>query len=1081
MPIYKLNGKTYNIPDDVVSRFEQDNPNATIAYSVGDKKYEIPLSKREGFLSAFPGATLDGVAKPKEQPAPANTGNNNDGNAGTSDFTMKESELEKQPANPVVKPTQQPVTTQPDAEQERVAQVNSELASVNNDISNIESQLKELGWGTLAGVYNEAPMSKEEYEERNKKSHRINQLLAAKRQAEKRRRTLEESRDKNSSGFWRNLWHTVSNPQTWTFGIVDVVDAFNKSDVADKVNEESPLNDEEETLLQQMVLNQEAEDKYGGDKGFMARAGSITGEALPFVGEFLLTGGFSSVTQGVGKGVTKGVAKATATDLSKNGLRSWLVKATGTTVGDVAAAGLMANTTGAAKTAADAMDRHRGQIIQDENGDYHFGHYEEDENGDMQFVDGGKSWARSIYEAEAANTLEYYTEMLGTHMEKPLGAVGSWIAEKTGMKQAGAYMISKLGLGEVSKDLSQITANGYGRAIKNVLEHGGIQDYPSEVLEEEANIILNSMLVGDNSLSDLVDGRTQADIWGGMLFSVGFMQSPAVVAGGVQSAQYLKAKHQLENADKNAGYIMEDENWTPIRERIDATSNEEMADLVVELMNDNSITPTSKGYVMDYIGKLTKFRGFNVGSTAKAKDEVENPTDEGTATVIGGVNNSYMGGYEADEEQYNDLKNGYEFQRKRIGDVLTEEGIARLDEDPIGTLEQFYLHDTVYSDEEKQTIYNYVNAKSAYEGMIARVRDDIDSRISLSNSTIDSRVHREDGMIHPATLTTDRKVYVVGGTVAMSEDGTMVDREATRAANGGDGMILAVDAESGKVEAVSVEEVLSVDEPIDAAKEKEIAQEAIRQEYAQKAANRIDGVLSFNNGDQYTVVDEQGTQHTVVVLPTGTVNSQGQVLQAGNDEVIVSFDGAEPAPMSRAAIQEMADNANLARLSQFEQEKAIQREAQAEAEHEASRPVYNINDEVTLQTEEGSVRGSITAEANEDGMIEVYTERPIGGKKINLYNRDELDRMVTEHNGAIQEPIDVETPDTAQETGGGVDNAGGEASPEQTGANDPSAATTEPMPMIGEGEEAEPDFTKATPERAHAYLYNESGLSQPIY
>ena len=1088
MPIYKLNGKTYNIPDDVVSRFEQDNPNATIAYSVGDKKYEIPLSKREGFLSAFPGATLDGVAKPKEQPTPANTGNNTDGNAGTTDFTMKESELEgkKKDGDKPILPALSPFLNDDEPLTEDIAK-EIELQKAYDERKRLKEQIElyddyydnninpSLGWGSPSGYSNKPKYSPDFKYDAVKHS----QLINTKRVIDKRIATLEESVNKDKSGFWRNLWRTVTTPSTWSFGLVDLSLGLEANELSSKVNNGEELTDEEQQLLQQMVLNQEAQEKYGGDKGFMARAGSITGEALPFVGEFFLTGGFSSVSHGVGKGVTKGIAKATATDLSKKGLRSWLVKSTGTVTGDVAAAGLMANTTGAAKTAADAMDRHRGQIIQDENGDYHFGHYEEDENGDMQFVDGGKSWARSIYEAEAANTLEYYTEMLGTHIEKPLGAVGSWIAEKTGMKQAGAYMISKLGLGEVSKDLSQITANGYGRAIKNVLERGGIQDYPSEVLEEEANIILNSMLVGDNSLSDLVDGRTQADIWGGMLFSVGFMQSPAVVAGGVQSAQYLKAKHQLENADKNAGYIMEDENWTPIRERIDATSNEEMADLVVELMNDDSITPTSKGYVMDYIGKLTKFRGFNVGSTAKAKDEVENPTDEGTATVIGGVNNSYMGGYEANEEQYNDLKNGYEFQRKRIGDVLTEEGIARLDEDPIGTLEQFYLHDTVYSDEEKQTIYDYVNAKQAYEGMIARVRDDIDSRIALSNSAIDCRVHREDGMIHPATLTTDRKVYVVGGTVVMSDDGTMVDRDATRAANGGDGMILVTDAESGKIEPLSVEEFLSVDEPIDAAKEKEIAQEAIRQEYAQKAASKIDGVLPFANGDQYTVVDEQGAQHTVVVLPTGTVNSQGQILQAGNDEVIVSVDGAEPIPMSRAAIQEMADNANLARLQQFEQEKAARRVEQAEAEREASRPVYNINDEVTLQTEEGTVRGSITAEANEDGMIEVYTERPIGGKKINLYNRDELDRMVTEHNGAIQELSDGETSDTpSQETGGGVDNAGGEASPEQTGANDPSAATTEPMPMIGEGEEAEPDFTKATPERAHAYLYNESGLSR---
>lgn len=943
-----------------------------------------------------------------------------------------------------------------DAEQERAKERDADLQEAYAERKRLKEkeesyQMRQIGRMARAGL-GMGSAALDDADRDDAKRH--DALLMAQRQNEERIAALEESRDKNTSGFWRNLWRTVTNPSTWSFGLIPLSDAVTANRVAGKMENDSELTDEEETLLQQMVMNKEAKQKYGDDKGFMARAGTITGEALPFVTEFLLTGGYSGVAHGVGSATTKGLAKMTATDLSKKGLRSWLVKSTGTVVGDVAGATLMANTTGAAKTASDAMERHRGSIIQDDNGDYHFGHYEQDEDGNSVFVDGGKTWAQSIYEAEAANTLEYYTEMLGTHMEKPLGAVGSWIAEKAGLNKAGAYMVKKLGLGEVSKDLSQVTANGYGRAMKHVLERGGIQDYPSEVLEEEANIILNSMFVGDNSMSDLVDGRTQADIWGGMLFSVGFMSSPAVAGGTVDAASYLRTKHSMDNAERLASYRMTEDRWKPLRERIDGTSNEDFADLANEILADEDMHIEEKKAVLKYMGQLAKFRGFNVGSSAKAKDEVENPSGEQQGTVSRDLNTSYIGGYEANDEQLNDIKNGYEFQRQRLSAIIDDDYLQSFDQDPVNTLIGILSDGNSWSDEEKQTAIDYVNAKAAYDGMIHRVQDDIDGRIAMSDAMIESRQHHDDGMIHPATMKTDdRKVYVIGGKLVMNEDGTMIDHDQS------DESVIIRDAATGAIEFADPHDILSTDEALDAAQEKEVAQEAIRQQYAQEAANKIDGVLPFNNGDTYQVVDEQGQQHTVTVIPTGTANSQGQVLQAGDGEVVVSIDGADPVPMSRETIQQMFDNTNLARLQQYEQEQAAHREEQAAAEREANRPVYNINDEVTLQTEEGTVRGSITAEANEDGLIEVYTEQPIGGKKINLYNRDQLDGMVVEHNGAVAEPQPVQND---------AGDAGGEA----------TVTVDEPMPMIGEGEDAEPDFSQATPQRAHTYIYNEAGLSR---
>lgn len=64
MPNYYLNGDRYDIPDEVVADFEKDNPDAVISYRNGNDIYDIPVSEKEGFLKAYPQATLyDGETK----------------------------------------------------------------------------------------------------------------------------------------------------------------------------------------------------------------------------------------------------------------------------------------------------------------------------------------------------------------------------------------------------------------------------------------------------------------------------------------------------------------------------------------------------------------------------------------------------------------------------------------------------------------------------------------------------------------------------------------------------------------------------------------------------------------------------------------------------------------------------------------------------------------------------------------------------------------------------------------------------------------------------------------------------------
>lgn len=347
------------------------------------------------------------------------------------------------------------------------------------------------------------------------------------------------------------------------------------------------------------------------------------------------------------------------------------------------------------------------------------------------------------------------------------------------------------------------------------------------------------------------------------------------------------------------------------------------------------------------------------------------------------VAQSYDDGYSEDETaELQDTKNLYELRQGKMADILGVDA-GQVDEtigDPvnfIGELQRLGRTDEI------QHVLDYVNSKAKYDGMIQRVRDDIDSRIEQSNTMIDSRVNRATGAIQGVTMKVqddegkDRRAYVLEGNLVMLDDGTGIDHDNS------DESIVIRDAATGAIEMVSPDAILSMEQPVDPELEKQTAAEAIRQQFAGEAANRIDGVLPFNQGDTYTLTDENGQQSQIQIVP-----NQDGIVDNGDGTVNVSSDGGVTVvPMSKDDIQLMSDATNRARVLRSEQQREAERLEQAQ-------PEYSLNTEVTLRDEAGNaVRGSITADMNEDGQYEVYTESPINGRKVNLFTADELNAL----------------------------------------------------------------------------------------
>lgn len=764
-------------------------------------------------------------------------------------------------------------------------------------------------------------------------------LLAAKNQNQQRIVALEAERDKAEAGFWRSVTDTFKDPSFWTFGYTDMLDTSTMLNYGGKKTQRQ--KDADQAMIENIYKNQEAQSKYGGNRGFMYRAGGITAQAIPFMIEFAATDGLSGLTQAGTKAGAKIAEKVATKALTKK-----LIKYTGTTLGDIAAGVVMANTTGAARTASDIGQRHLGHVEQDEHGNYHFA--------------GGEDWGTAIRKGEIAQGLEYYTEKLGVHLEGL--PIGKTIAKG----------LDKIGLSKVTAALNRAGTSQYAQLGTKIMNRVGVNGYINEVAEEEANIVLNSMLVGDNKMSDLFDGRTQADIWGGMLFSVGAMEAAPKLAGAVD---YYRTKKSVKKADTVAAYRMTQEKWQPLRDQIDNATNEEMADVVNGIIQNPDLHKQEKKAALNYAGNLIKFRGFNTAQSAKAKELEESGAKDDETIIHQSMDNAYIQGHEASDEQKNDIKTRYEYAEQQLSEALGTEDVSGY------SVDDFLDNKESLNDKQKQAAIDYLNAKSAYNGMISQVKDNIDDAIKASDMAIDNHTH-EDGNIYPATMKVDnRKVYVVGGYVQMNDDGTGIDHAKSSES------IMVRDAETGKTEMVAPTAILSVDEATNAEEEKANAAESIRQTYAQQEANKIDGTLEFNVGDTYSVIGEDNSQHTLQVIGDAVDEKTGQPIP---NMVMVSVDGSQqPTMLPKAQVQEMSDGDNMLRLSQ-----SLKQREEAKAAENKSSNTYSLNDEVTLTDENGNVvRGSITADQNEDGMFEVYTEEPINGKKVNLFSAEELDTL----------------------------------------------------------------------------------------
>ena len=812
------------------------------------------------------------------------------------------------------------------------------------------------------------------------------------------------------SRLYGGIMAGLTDVDTYDFGIIDTFNAANLYRAA-KNYEEGKATAKDKMLLDAAAIannvQSEASDKLGGAFG----AGQNLVGTIGFMAQMA-----TNPASGVGKEAAASVAKTVAKRaLQKFGKGAIAKAVTGLAKGaarvgmDAVEAGVVTGMYSPTKIVGDYLNRKTGDVQSDGKGGYIF------QNKEYSDV---KALAKAINGQYAENISEMWGEYL-----PGVGKVNAAIGR-------GAR---KIGLGKVVDAFEHMSSSNWAKTWKNFQERTKWNGMAGEYFEEVANNLYNAVTNGDMTLdTDPHTGVFNPKINLDTFYSVALMSG---IMSGVNTAGYAReryeAPHEQRKADAQARSVF-GERWDEYKNAIDNADEKQIGSVMEKIGSDKSLSNSQKIAALQYQYRTAVVHGVNAQDTKNKLEGQFNAMDE-----------AYSMGYNLqDEKELNNTAILYDESKKQATKATgwDEDTLeSMIGKDGGASTLAYMKHSDEFNDEQLQAFTDYANARAAYNGMIQRVKDDIDTKVHESNLEVDQRTNLDTGAIHPATMKVDdRQVYIVNGNVVMLPDGSGVDHEHS------DDFVVLRDAETGELETADPSAIFKVDAPINVQEEKEAAADNIRQTFAQQQADKIDGKLEFKQGDTYSIIDkEDGTQHSLSIIGDAIDEKTGQV---NPEMVLVDIDRAQqPILLPKEQVQQQVDEARRAAVAATQ---VVENTPTTNTNN-----TYSINDEVTLSDENGNaVRGSITAPENEDGKFEVYTEQPINGKKVNLFSAEELD-AITKAPETIAENATVQQPQQQEETEESVEK--------ETPKQQPTA-----LERIPKDESGQPLYEQAEPETA---------------
>lgn len=706
------------------------------------------------------------------------------------------------------------------------------------------------------------------------------------------------------------LDNTAFTAKTWDFGLTDFATMGQMERIKTKMDNNIPLSGSDKMLLKSKLGADAAAALEDEKMGNIYRWTKIAGQSLPFMADFFLTGGYGGITKGISRGALKFAAKRGMGKVS-----AAILKNTGIVAGDVIGSYAMAGTEQALKTGADIMQRHLGNLYQDEKGDYKFGTF--DENGNL-LHEGGESMGTALYKGLTSAMVENYTEKLFGH--------------NYGVKKGAVNFMEKHGMNASAEFFKNIGKSGWYTNSKKWMEKFGINGFAEEVMEEEIGIPLHALLDGEGKVSDLLDARQQLDIIGGMAISVGSMYAMGAgsrpVKGIYNRAQYYRFRNKVNVADSDAQNLLGD-NWADIKDKIDNATNEQMGGVLADILRQrDTMTKEQINAAVNYGINLMKMRGYNIAKTAEmnAKEITNEPTTP-EEQYQADIDNAYSEGHDADDADKHDIQIQQEDQMKTLAAALgiSEQQLSAMSDEELESL-------TGQDDKLDQAIYDYQLSSARYQGVVDDAQDKVDLAAHQAEQRVDMYTDKSRGSVRNATIKAsggleDYGVYIISGNIATHDDGS-ID------VSNSDDMILYYDPTTNSVEHADALMFAELGEELPADDVKAQAVADAKENAIKEVAGIIDGTVEV--GSQFSVTGADGMEHTYEVLA-----------DYGDGTAAISIDGnVVENPYSFEDLQNLKDLEDQKRLEaakaqreQLENERA----AQQNQETEETQPSFDFN------------------------------------------------------------------------------------------------------------------------------------------
>lgn len=788
------------------------------------------------------------------------------------------------------------------------------------------------------------------------------QLLAAGEYNRKRKELLQLEQDSRNGAtfdnhsFFRGMYDAAKDTGILTGGASNLINAGSliatKQDLDNGVHTKAG-----DMLMQQAVKNSNAQSQYGDNQGWMYTGGVITTNMAPFIVQ-IASAGFSEglstsigkVVQGAASKVALGTMKKAAgfasADLAKNigKVTGLTTKAFGKAIqyGIVGAA--QANTVGLGNVANDVINRYTGQVYQDEQGNYKFGTFDSD--GKLVH-EGGEDFLTALVKGEAAQTIEFATELAGGGID----AVGT--ALKNFVTKGGKKIINKYNMENVSKVIDFLLNNKVAKNARylkagadRTLGKVEVNSIVGESLEEELGIIANTVFTGDNKISDLWDEKQQSQIWGGMLLSIGLMKGVVAPFHAYNAKQYYSYKHKLNKADVNLSQLLGKEKWEELRNQIDATTNEDMPEMVNKINRDVALGKNRQP-VREYIQNLLIMRGYDIGNMLAAKKAVEDK-GEGVSVKNMEKNQAYQQGRDAYGYDTHEIQLDQEDKQKSLAQLLgiSEQQLASMSDEE---LESFSGRD----DNIDRAIYDYQLSSARYEGVVDNARDQIDLEVQRAAQAVDMYTDKSRNTIRNATIKAsggleDYGVYIISGNIATHDDGS-ID------VSNSDDMILYYDPTTNTVEHADAMMFAELGSEENADEVRSQAMADAKEKAIKETTGIIDGVVEV--GTQFKTVDADGTEHTYEVLADN-----------GDGTAMITIDGNVPTELVKGEnVQIPYSFEDLQKMKDLEDQKRLEA-AKAEREQMEKERAEQQMQSQTTQAENPAHEDNIQSAPIEDNI-----------------------------------------------------------------------------------------------------------------